>query len=69
MSKYQIFKSDGQPEIIEADKVEHQRTKKGLRVKFFVGNKVKITYENVLILVPVPAETVSFKPNEIQDDD
>lgn len=69
MSKFQIFKSDGKPEIIEADWFEHKKTKRGLDVKFFIGKKVKIKYSNVMMVIPVPLEAVSFKPLEIQDGD
>ncbi len=58
MKKFQIFKSDGKPETIEAERVIFTKKKDGLSIKFLIGNKVTIKYSKVILLIEISPEIV-----------
>ncbi len=71
MKRFIIYKQGGKSETIEADRVEWKKTSDGLSVKFFIGRKIKIKFQNVILLVEDSPAIIPIQPtrNEIQDDD
>jgi len=69
MKKFQVFKSDGKPEIIEADRVEFTKKKDGLFLKFFIGQKVTLKFDKVIGLLEILPEVSPAIRNQVDDDE
>ena len=70
MKKFQVFKSDGKPEAIEAERVEFDKKKEGLTLKFFIGQKITSKIPNVIGFFEIlPEVSPAIKLSEPDDED
>jgi len=70
MKKFIIYKPSGKLETISADRVEWKKSQGGLLVKFFIGRKVTVKFQDAILLIEDSPAIISIPArNEIQDDD